>query len=162
MRAKTSSAQLTLEDAQQSRSTVIQLRGKAQRRTRKPLGVIGQIRRSFQQGSRLATVTGLILGGFVPVGSFVVCHSELPHVEGWRRLALVILIGGGLLFSAKSVWQWSAAAFGDRWKASGFVVLLEGIMVISSTRGLSFAALGLLVAINGIATGVILGKDVTP
>ncbi len=158
MKAKRSTNQLTFEDAPRSAS-VIQLRRGERRRSRKRLGVIDQIRRSFERGSRLATFSGMILGGFVPVGSFVVCHYELPHAEGWRRVALLTLIGGGLLFSAKSVWQWSAAAFADPWKASGFVVLLEGIMVISGTRGLSFAALGLLVAINGIATGVILGKD---
>ena len=159
MKVKHVANQLSFDDTQESGAQVIQLRSKKARRQSKRPGVVEQVRVAFSPENRLATLSGFILGGFVPVGSFVVCHGELPGSDGWRHWALLVLIGGGLLFSAKSVWQWSAAAFADRWKASGFVVLVEGIMVLSSTVGLSYAALGLLVAINGIATGVILGRD---
>ena len=35
----------------------------------------------------------------------------------------------------------------------GFVVLLEGVLILSHTEWLSFIALGYLICINGIATG---------
>ena len=132
----------------------------ATRRTRPPrkVGVVAQTRQAFSRGSLLGTSIGMLLGGFVPVGSFVICHQELPPASGWHFLVLALLVVGGLIFSAKTVWQWSAAAFQDRWKASGFVLLVEGIMVYSSTPWLSHAALALLVAVNGVATGVTLTR----
>lgn len=157
MKVSQPKAQLSFSDAAPRSAPVIPIRKTKRKRTKAP-GVVEQIRQSFEPGARLATFAGMILGGFVPVGSFVVCHEELPHAEGWRQVALLTLIAGGLVFSAKSVFQWSAAAFADRWKASGFVVLVEGLMVLSQTRGLSFAALALLVAVNGLATGVILAR----
>lgn len=122
------------------------------------VGVVGQIKTAFSRGSRLATIIGLILGGFVPVGSFVVCHEELPRETGWVAFYLLVLLAGGLLFSAKTVWQWSAAAFQDRWKATGFVLLIEGIMVGSKTSWLAWGALAILVVVNGVATGATLAK----
>jgi hypothetical protein len=127
--------------------------------TPRKVGVVAQIQQAFSRKSALGTTLGLILGGFVPVGSFVLCHNELPHVQGdWAWRVLAVLIVGGLVFSAKTVWQWSAAAFQDRWKATGFVLLVEGIMVWAHTPWLSYAALGLLVGINGVATGVTLAR----
>jgi hypothetical protein len=128
------------------------------RKTVKKVGVVGQIRFAFSKGAYLGTTIGLVLGGSVPVGAYVICHNELSSAEGWRWTALLLLVLGGLLFSAKTVWQWAAAAFQDAWKASGFVVLLEGIMVLAETTWLSWGALGLLIAINGIASGVTLSK----
>jgi hypothetical protein len=123
------------------------------------VGVVKQIREAFTRRNSLGTTIGLLLGGFVPVGSFVLCHHELPHIESawaWRIIALLVV--GGLVFSAKTVWQWSASAVQDRWKATGFVLLVEGIMVWSHTPWLSYAALGVLVGINGVATGVTLSR----
>lgn len=133
----------------------------ARRRKAAPrkVGVVKQIREAFTRRNSLGTTIGLLLGGFVPVGSFVLCHHELPRIEGawaWRTIALLVV--GGLVFSAKTVWQWSAAAFQDRWKATGFVLLVEGTMVWSHTPWLSYAALGVLVGINGVATGVTLSR----
>jgi hypothetical protein len=45
-------------------------------------------------------------------------------------------------------------AFASGWKAAGFCVLLEGVLLVSRTPWLSVAALAYLCAINGIATGV--------
>ena len=53
---------------------------------------------------------------------------------------------------------WAAEAFDDRWKALGFVVALETILVLACTEWLVDVALGLLVAINGIATACKLGQ----
>lgn len=127
--------------------------------TPRKVGVVKQIREAFTRKNALGTIIGLLLGGFVPVGSFVLCHHELPRIDApwaWRTIALLVL--GGLVFSAKTVWQWSAAAFQDRWKATGFVLLVEGTMVWAHTPWLSYAALGVLVGINGVATGVTLSR----
>jgi hypothetical protein len=60
---------------------------------------------------------------------------------------------GGLVYSAKTVWQWGTVAFQNAFKALGFVILLEDVMVTSHIPWLSITALVYLMAINGIATG---------
>jgi len=42
-------------------------------------------------------------------------------------------------------------------KSVGFVVLVEGVMVTSTTHWLALTALGYLIGINGIATACALG-----
>jgi len=121
-------------------------------------GVIDQIRTATKAENRLASVAGAIMGGFVPIATFLISHNEVAlSVHGIGMLLLVI---GGLVFSAKTVWQWANMAFAsDAWKATGFVILLEGVMTLSGITGLSIAALVLLTAVNGIATGVILSQQ---
>jgi hypothetical protein len=126
---------------------------------RAPSGVVGQIRVAFNKANRLATSAGFLLGGFVPIAAFEICHFELPQEQGLAWAALACLVLGGLVFSAKTVWQWAAAAFLDRAKATGFVLLLEGVMVLSHTSWLSYSALAYLILINGIATGVTVSKE---
>lgn len=121
---------------------------KKQTVVRRKVGTFAKIRSSFYYGFRICT------RGFVPVGTFVICHKELPDESGWTFFYLTVLVLGGLLFSAKTVWQWATVEHKDPWKATGFVLLVEGIMVGSKTLWLSWSALLLLVAINGIATGV--------
>ena len=128
------------------------------RKAPKKVGVIGQIKTAFSPGARLGTFIGIAVGGSPPVGSFVICHQELPEATGWKWCVLALLAFGGLLFSAKTVWQWAAAAFQDKWKATGFVLLMEGIMVWSQTPWLAFYALGMLVFINAVASGVTLSQ----
>jgi hypothetical protein len=101
--------------------------------------------------ARLATTLGALLGGFVPVASFVVAHREV----GWdaHGILAAVLVLGGLVFSAKTVRQWAALACRDDYKALGFVVLLEGVMVTSHTEWLGYAALAMLVGINAVSTG---------
>jgi uncharacterized membrane protein len=100
----------------------------------------------------LATLVGCVLGGFVPLASYVLAHLPSPSTALWG------LVVGGLLFSAKTVWQWGLLAFADPWKASGFVLLIEGVMVLSPVPWLAVTALALLVAINAIATGCTLAQ----
>lgn len=52
-----------------------------------------------------------------------------------------------------TVYKWGRIAFGMPVKAVGFCVLLEGVLVASSTPWLSCGALVYLCAINAIATG---------
>lgn len=119
-------------------------------------GIVAQVRQAFGPRARLATSVGMLLGGFVPVATFVLAHTDLARLFGadglpWAKTWALII--GGLLYSALTVYQWAKLAFTSAPKAFGFVVLLEGVMVTSSTRWLAFAALGYLVVINGIATG---------
>ena len=121
----------------------------------RPLGVVAQVRRAFASGSRLAAVVGLLLGGFVPLAVYVVAHGESGAFTGHERAWA--LITGGLVYSAKTVFEWARLAFTSAFKSVGFVVLLEGVMVTSTTRWLALAALGYLIAINGVATACTLG-----
>lgn len=126
-------------------------------RQHKVTGVVTQIRTAFKPRNALATVCGMILGGFIPVASFCVAHFE-AGIASAHGVSMLLMVFGGLLFSAKTVWQWARLGFADPVKATGFVVLLEGVMTLSGIPGLSYAALALLTAINGIATGVTLSR----
>ena len=117
---------------------------------RRPVGVVTQVRRACASGNRLAAVVGLLLGGFVPLAVYVVAHGESGAFAGHERAWA--LITGGLVYSAKTVFEWARLAFTSAFKSVGFVVLLEGVMVTSTTRWLALAALGYLIAINGAAT----------
>ena len=94
----------------------------------------------------------------------MVVHMDLPSLSNsspmkWLEALLVL---GGLAFSAKTCVSWTTQAFQDRVKAIAWVILLEGVMVLSPIQGLAIAGLGILVVINGIATGCNLalhGKD---
>jgi hypothetical protein len=123
---------------------------------KKELGVIDSIREAFKFENLLATTAGFILGGFVPLATFFVSHTEVDMSV--RGIAMLFLVLGGLVFSAKTVWQWTSEAFGDPWKATGFVILLEGVMTLSTQMYLCVGALVLLTVVNGIATGVKLCK----
>jgi hypothetical protein len=119
-----------------------------------PLGVVDQVRLAFRPQARLATLLGCLLGGFVPLASYVVAHQEIDFSGPPLSAALaVLLVAGGLLFSAKSVYGWSRLAFQSGGKALGFVVLTEGVMIVSRTAWLGLAALGILIGINAISAG---------
>jgi len=118
-----------------------------------PLGVVDQVRVAFSPEHRLAAAVGFLLAALVPVAVYTVAHHEVDPGQPLWAQPKVALVLGGLAFSAKTVYQWARQAFDDWVKAVGFVVLLEGIMVCSSTRWLALAALAYLVLINGAATG---------
>jgi hypothetical protein len=121
-------------------------------------GVVAQVRAALQPRARLATALGFLLGGFVPLATYVVAHQELDVQAPLYAQRAAVLVLGGLLFSATTVYQWSRVAFGAWAKALGFVVLLEGVMVTSSTPWLALTALAYLIAINGVATGCRLSR----
>jgi len=114
---------------------------------------VDQVRIALRPRNRLATFLGFLLGGFVPLASFFVAHFELSAITPLYAQRALYLVLGGLAYSAKTVWQWGTLAFQNGFKAFGFVVLLEGVMVTSHILWLSIAALVYLMAINGIATG---------
>ncbi len=122
---------------------------------RAPLGVVQQIRLAFHARNRLATLLGIVVfGAFAPLASFWVAHFELATASSWRFAALGSIVLGSLVLSAKTVYQWANLAFRDAWKATGYVILVEGVMIFSVTAWLAWIALGLLIIINGIAGGV--------
>lgn len=123
------------------------------------LPVIRQIERAFSPGHRLAGFTGLIIGGAIPAISF-----ELVHYEVHRNPWLWALIAGGLIYSAVTVFQWVTLAFGNAFKALGFVTLSEGAMVLSHNPYVSFGVLALLIFVNATSAACQLQvrQDVTP
>lgn len=126
---------------------------------RRPRGIVAQTRAALRPGNRLASALGATLGSFVPVATWTVAHREMstsrPLYEQWGLL----LVLGGLVYSATNVFAWGRLAFRSPVKAAGFVVLLEGVLVGSSTHWLSLAALAVLAGINAIATGAILSTE---
>jgi hypothetical protein len=110
------------------------------------LTVIQQTRRSFSRGARLAGVIGLVIGGFVPVATYTVVHFEVAAIP-----ALWVLVAGGLVYSAMTVFMWAKSAFGSTVKAIGFCILLEGILTFAHSIVLSLAALAVLVFINAVS-----------
>ena len=116
--------------------------------------IMDQVRAATHKTKRLAMVCGAVLGGFVPIASYVLVHQEVQHTP-----ALWVLVTGGLIYSAKTVFDWTKVAFKHPAKAFGFVVLIEGVLAFSETPWLSGAALALLVAVNGISAGCQLALD---
>jgi hypothetical protein len=125
---------------------------RVRREPRGSFGVVEQVRLSLRRGSRLAFLLGVLLGGFVPIATFVIAHTELTAAQALWLQPAAAFVAGGLLFSAVTMYRWGVLAFAHRAKALGFVVLLEGTMVTCHTRWLALAALGYLAAINGVAT----------
>jgi hypothetical protein len=118
------------------------------------IGIVDQVRKAFQKKNRLATVCGFILGGSVLMSSYVLAHSEVK-----TNLWMWIPVLGALLFSALTVFQWATIAFQSKIKAVGFVLLTESVMTFSHTEWVSYVMLGILMGINGIATGCTLALD---
>jgi hypothetical protein len=113
-----------------------------------------------------AAAIGALIGGLVPWFGRTLAHGEIQDAwsAGNRPLALVmvaVVIGCGL-FSGLSVYKFGRAAFGDPRKALGFVLALEGVMLVShgATSGL---ALMVLILINAVANGsvIALARDAT-
>lgn len=119
-------------------------------------GIIEQMRSARRHP--LAALVGAALGGVVPIATYTVAHFELVT---WRE-PRAALVAGGLAYSAKTVWQWGRQAFACPWKASGFVLLLEGIMVTSSVSWLAQLALAYLIGINAIATACQIAHEDQP
>lgn len=113
-------------------------------------GVIEQLR--VASNNPAALLIGCLFGGFIPLATYWISHRELD-VSGSVWQPAWAMVAGGLVYSAKTVFQWARLTFQDAWKATGFVVLIEGVMVTSHTPWLSVAALAYLMTINAVATG---------
>lgn len=128
-------------------------------RSAHPLSVVDQVVLACSPRNRLATVLGFILGGVVPVATYVEAHLDLDGSRPLYSQAATFMVAGGLVFSAKTVFAWGQRAFRDAWKAAGFVLLLEGVMITSHVPILPLVLLAILLAINGVATGCSLSLD---
>ena len=80
---------------------------------------------------------------FMPVASYV-----LSHFETQGQPMMWALVVAALMFSAPTLIEWAEVWCKNRYKAIGFTVLLEGVMVLSSTSWLALTGLAILVAIN--------------
>lgn len=113
-----------------------------------------------------ATLLGAIVGGLVPWFGRTLAHDEIPNT--WHAgspelaIAMVAIVLGCACFSALSVYKFGRAAFGDSRKAFGFVLALEGVMVVSH-GATSNVALAVLIGLNAIANGsvIALARDAT-
>ena len=113
-----------------------------------------------------AALIGALIGGLVPWFGRTLAHDQVPAAwsAGNTSLALTMIavVLGCALFSALSVYKFGKAAFGDSRKALGFVLALEGVMLVS-TGATSTVALAVLILINAVANGsvIALARDAT-
>ncbi len=113
-----------------------------------------------------SALLGALLGGVVPWFARELAHAELPAAWAAGRTGVAALVVAVILgcaaFSMLTVYKFGRAAFGDRRKAIGFVLALEGVMLVTQGQT-SSVALALLIVINAIANGctIALGRDAT-
>jgi hypothetical protein len=113
-----------------------------------------------------AALIGALIGGLVPWFGRTLAHDQVPAAwsVGNTPLVLVMIavVLGCALFSALSVYKFGKAAFGDSRKALGFVLALEGVMLVT-TGTTSTVALAVLILINAVANGsvIALSRDAT-
>jgi hypothetical protein len=113
-----------------------------------------------------AALIGALIGGLVPWFGRTLAHDQVPDAwsAGNTSLVAVMLavVLGCALFSALSVYKFGKAAFGDSKKALGFVLALEGVMLVT-TGATSTVALAVLILINAVANGsvIALSRDAT-
>ena len=111
--------------------------------TVKDYSILSQLR--ALRGQRLASVVGSIVGAVVPILVYRIAHHHAAETP-----ALWLIVAGGLLFSASSVYSWGMRLFGGAWyKAGGFTVLLE-LSTIFVNGWESKLALSILVLINAV------------
>jgi hypothetical protein len=113
-----------------------------------------------------AAAIGALIGGLVPWFGRTLAHEEIPSTwsAGSHGLALTMIavVLGCACFSGLSVYKFGRAAFGDARKALGFVLALEGVMIVSH-GATSAVALAVLILINAVANGsvIALSRDAT-
>jgi hypothetical protein len=112
-----------------------------------------------------AAAIGAVIGGLVPWFGRTLAHGEIQGTWSSNRalgLTMVAVVLGCGVFSGLSVYKFGRTAFGDPRKALGFVLALEGVMLVS--HGLTSAvALGVLILINAVSNGsvIALARDAT-
>jgi hypothetical protein len=113
-----------------------------------------------------AALIGALGGGLVPWFGRTLAHEEIPAAWSAGNLGLaatmIAVVLGCALFSALSVYKFGRAAFGDSRKAIGFVLALEGVMLVSH-GATSNVALAVLILLNAVANGsvIALSRDAT-
>ncbi len=92
------------------------------------MSVVGQIRRAFMPGARVAAALGVLLGGAVPFATYILIHDPRGVASS---PVLWLLVAGCFLYSAPKVFGWMQIATGSNVAALGFTVLAEGILSFS-------------------------------
>lgn len=104
----------------------------------------------------LAAVLGGLLGGWIPYVSIRYSHGlGVFDWHDWHWLAVL----GALMFSAVTVFEWTKASFDSWFKALGFTMVTETVMICSTDPWLHWPALGILVVINATNSAYLLSKD---
>ena len=106
-----------------------------------------------------AAAIGALLGGLVPWFGRTLAHEQVPSAwaagSHWLAVAMIAVVLGCGVFSGLSVYKFGKAAFGDARKALGFVLALEGVMLVS--HGVTSAvALAVLILINAVSNGSVI------
>ncbi len=91
----------------------------------------------------IGQLSAAVASGFLPIASYM-----MAHVEAKANPILWVLVAAALAFSAPTLAGWATKWCGGKVKAWGFTVLLEGVLVASTTGWLSMTALTILVVIN--------------
>jgi len=117
-------------------------------------GIVDIVKSASHKKNRVPMMAGFIAGGWMPSVTYTVVHV---YVQAMPMLWL--LAGAGLTFSGITVFTWAKVAFKIPAKALGFVVLLEGAMTFVPSPWIGLPSLGLLILINGLATGSNLVND---
>lgn len=95
-----------------------------------------------------------LAASFLPIASYV-----LSHFEAKTQPMMWGLVVAALMFSAPTLIEWAERWCKSKYKAIGFTVLLEGVMVLASTTWLGVTGLVILVAINCHAAWALAGKS---
>jgi O-antigen/teichoic acid export membrane protein len=117
---------------------------------------------SWEDASRHPTALrwALVLGGVPPFIAYWIAHFDHPvrgYEDLWHPLSVVLL--ACMLYSVRTVFQWTRTATKDWLKPITLVVGLEGTMVFAKTWWLAILALACLVVINAIATACTIARD---
>jgi len=111
-----------------------------------------------------ATLIGALVGGLVPWFARTLAHAEIPTTwfAGNHGLALVMIavVLGCACFSGLTVYKFGCSVFGDARKALGFVLAIEGVMLVAH-GATSAVALAVLILINAVGNGatIALARD---
>ena len=117
-------------------------------------GIVDMVKRAGHKKNRVAMIAGFVAGGWIPTVTYLVSHY---HVQALPMLWL--LVGAGLGYSSLTVYSWAKVAFKLPAKALSFVVLMELSMTFVPDPWIGLPSLGLLILINGLATGTNLVND---
>jgi hypothetical protein len=109
-----------------------------------------------------AALIGAMVGGLVPWFARTLAHEEIPTAGGGLALVMIGVVIGCAIFSGLTVYKFGRAVFGDARKALGFVLALEGVMLVSH-GATSNVALAILILINALGNGsaIALARDAT-
>jgi hypothetical protein len=122
----------------------------------KDYSILSQLR--GLRGQRLATSIGCVIGAIVPLLVYRIAHYHVSDTP-----ALWLIVAGGLLFSASSVYGWGLKLFGGAWyKAGGFTLLIE-LSTVFVQGWESYIALSVLCLINAVnmAHALVIGNRVS-